>query len=190
MFLGLAGLTVPAGELGRACLGGQPVQEDEFTFYADQVRTDVASRFMRENGIRQSDGFWTTPINGVSPEEILEKETLRAIARTRALQQLAVDRGLLEQVMDYRQLVAEFHAENQRRKEMKERGEIFYGPVQFRQDIWFKVWFEQLFKALQKAAVTADGPSTDRGPAEARAKAEIERQLEARVLKLIESPNP
>jgi hypothetical protein len=172
ILLCLPGVDASAGQTGRASLAGQPVHEAEFAFYADQLRTEVASRFMREHGTGQSEAFWETPVDGISPQAVLEKEVLRAIARDRALQELAVEKGLLEEVLDYPQLVAAFHAENQRRRSMKDRGEVFYGPVQFRQDVWFKVWFGQLFKALQKVDP------------------EIEPQLDARVAHLLNPSIP
>lgn len=145
---GLAGFQSLAEDSGSDCDGGLPVQADELAFYVEQLRTDVASRLMREHGLQQSEAFWTTPVNGVSPEAVLRAEALRAIGRAREIQELAVSEGILAEVKSYPQLVEAFHTENQRRKAMKACGEVFYGPVQYRQDVWFKVWFEQLNKAL------------------------------------------
>lgn len=157
----------------KAVVGGHPVDTDEFAFYADPLRTEVASRLMREHGLEQSDDFWTTPVNGVSPEAVLRAEILRAIARARAIQELALRYGIITEVKTYPQLVEAFHAENRRRKAMKARGEVFYGPVQFRLDVWVKVWFEQLVKALQK-----------------NGGADIDQELEALVLTYLETPTP
>jgi hypothetical protein len=156
-----------------AVVGGHAVDADEFAFYADQLRTEVASRIMREHGLEQSATFWSTPVNGVSPEAVLHAEILHAIARARAIQELAVNAGIIDEMKSFPQLVEAFHAENQRRKAMKERGEIFYGPVQYRLDVWVKVWFEQLLKALQKTV----------GP-------DIDQELEALMLTYLETPNP
>ena len=148
-----SGVDVQAGENNRPRLGGEPVCADELAFYEAQLRTEVASRLMLEHGLQMADTFWTTPIDGVTPLEVLEAETLSAIEHARAVQQRAVEAGILDEAKTYRQLVEAFHAENQRRKELKEGGEVFYGPVRFRQEVWFDVWFEQLAKALEKAAV-------------------------------------
>jgi hypothetical protein len=91
-------------------LAGQPVLEEEYTFYMEQLRTEVASRFMREHGVEQSEAFWKTPIGGKSPEDLLQEATLRAIARHRVLLQLGVESGILKKVLRYPELVSLFHA--------------------------------------------------------------------------------
>ncbi|MEX0325030.1 MAG: hypothetical protein AB3N33_02960 [Puniceicoccaceae bacterium] len=143
-----------AGETVVAILGGQPVFEDEYRFHEERVKTNVASRIMRLHGVDMSPDFWTTEVDGVTPGETLKNEALRSIARFRVVQTLAVEQGLLEAVMSYRDMITAFHEENLRRKEMKEAGEIFYGPVQFRKDVYISVRLEQLTRALQKAALS------------------------------------
>lgn len=139
-----------AEDASVASLEGKPVYADEYAFYADRLKASVASRLMQEHGVRQSAEFWNTPLAGVRPADVLREEALRAIARDRMLQRLAVEAGLLPGVKTYRQLVADFHAENRRRQEMKERGEVFYGPSRFRQEVWFTVYFDQLSRMLRK----------------------------------------
>ena len=93
---------------------------------------------------------------------------LRAIARDRALQQLATEEGLLAQPMDFPQRVRAFHQENARRREMKASGEVFYGPIQYRMDVWFAIREEQLVRALEKQARADHGEAGARSEVAAR----------------------
>jgi hypothetical protein len=70
--------------------------------------------------------------------------------RWRAIQELALEHGIIDRVKSYDELVDAFHQENQRRARMKERGEIFYGPVRFRKEVWFEVWYEQLSREIER----------------------------------------
>lgn len=70
--------------------------------------------------------------------------------RWRAIQELALEHGIIDRVKSYEELVDAFHQENQRRAEMKARGEIFYGPVRFRKEVWFEVWHEQLSREIER----------------------------------------
>lgn len=130
-------------------IGGESVCADEFAFYERSLRSVVAARLMREHGLRPSPEFWSAEVGGVSAAGLLRQETIAAIARARAIQKLAAEAGLIDGVRPYRQLVEAFHEENRRRKEMKERGEVFYGPVRFRQEVWFEVWLDQLVRELR-----------------------------------------
>lgn len=145
-----------------AGLAGRPVPADEYAFHADQLRTEVASRLMAKHGVTMSPGFWTTELDGVKPEDVLRAETLRRIARFQVVQELALENGLIEAVLDYAGMLAAFNEENLRRREMKEAGEVFYGPVQFRQDVYFNVRLEQLVRGLQKAGVARDADLDDK----------------------------
>ena len=144
-----------------AGLAGRPVPADEYAFHADQLRTEVASRLMAKHGVTMYPGFWTTELDGVKPEDVLRAETLRRIARFQVVQELALENGLIEAVLDYAGMLAAFNEENLRRREMKEAGEVFYGPVQFRQDVYFNVRLEQLVRGLLKIKRTQEGTTGD-----------------------------
>lgn len=130
-------------------IAGEPVCRDEYAFYESSIRSEVAAWLMREHGLRPSPEFWSSEVGGASVGWILRRETIAAIARARAVQELAAEAGLIDGVRPYRQLVEAFHEENRRRKQMRERGEVFYGPVRFRQEVWFEVWQDQLVRELR-----------------------------------------
>ena len=180
-------LSACAGRAETAQLAGEPVSPDEYAFYAGPLRTQVASRLMREHGVGPTAEFWTTEFDGVSAGETLHQETLRAIARARVVQRLAFRNGLLGEVKSHRQLVEAFHAENRRRAEMKARGEVFYGPVAFRQDVWFQVWFRQVEKALQRHALQAMALASPGPKDEAAAAEEVEKEIQTAVSELLGS---
>ena len=162
-------------------LAGAPVYADEFTFHADQLRAEVASRLMKQHGVQQTPDFWSTKLNGVTPEETLRNESLRSIARFRVVQKMAFEEGLIEGVLSYREMCTALLQENLRRKEMKAAGKVFYGPVKFRQDVYFEVRMEQLTRGLQKVIGTRN-PDIN----EAEAKSRLEEILGRRIAFLLE----
>ena len=170
-----------AGEPLIAELAGAPVYADEFTFHADQLRAEVASRLMKQHGVQQTPDFWSTKLNGVTPEETLRNESLRSIARFRVVQKMAFEEGLIEGVLSYREMCTALLQENLRRKEMKAAGKVFYGPVKFRQDVYFEVRMEQLTRGLQKVIGTRN-PDIN----EAEAKSRLEEILGRRIAFLLE----
>jgi hypothetical protein len=149
--LGLPSFSVEGTGEGEevAILGSGPVFKDEYEFYSSKLRTSVASRFMREHGVEMSPDFWSTEAGGETPANALKTATLKEISRARAIQELAVEAGLIESTQTYGEIVAELLAENRKRQAMRERREVFYGPVSFRQDAYFEIKFDQLQKALE-----------------------------------------
>jgi len=183
--LALGGAVAYAEDAPVALIGDHPVYADEYAFHSSRLRTEVASRLMREHGVTMAPGFWTTPVDGVTPEDALKQETLRLIARFRVVQELAVGEGLLANVKSYRQLVEDFHQENLRRREMKAKGEIFYGPVQFRQEVWFDIWLEQVIRAMQKKLLNDPAYLETHDNGEAAARQCIEERIESRTRQLL-----
>lgn len=171
-----------ADEAGVVFLGGEPVYIDEYAFHESRLRTAVAGRFLRKHGWQMSADFWTTRPNGLSPTEVLREEVLRSLARTRMVQELAVERGILREAMTHRQWVDFLEAENSRRRDLKASGQILYGPVVFRQDTYYQIWFEQIMQALQKDLLD-QWPSgeTSRSEREAAVRKQIEKTVEVRV---------
>ena len=167
-----------AGEPLIAELAGAPVYADEFTFHADQLRAELASRLMKQHGLQQTPDFWSTKLNGVTPEETLRDETLRSIARFRVVQNMAFEEGLIEGVLSYREMGTALLQENLRRKEMKAAGKVFYGPVKFRQDVYFEVRLEQLTRALQKKARSED-PDLDETAIKTRLEQIINKRIDS-----------
>jgi hypothetical protein len=142
-----------------AFFGSGPVFADEFAFYSARLRTSVASRLMRKHGVEMTAGFWSTQLGEATPEEHVCQAALEEIARSRAIQSLAVEAGLIEAAQSFNEIVAEWESENENRKAMKARGEVFYGPVNFSQEAYFTIKFDQLLKALELSA--GDGTATD-----------------------------
>lgn len=106
-------------------------------------------------------------------------DTLQAIARARAVEQLALQEGLISEARSFPELIKEFHEENRRRSEMKERGEVFYGPVRFRKEVWFEIRQQQLVKALEKRVISTLADFLTRSQREAIAREQVEQRIQA-----------
>lgn len=114
-------------------------------------------------------------------------ESPQALARYQAIQEVAVRFSLLDTVRTYPQLVEAFHEENRRRAAMKARGEVIYGPVQFRQEVWFAVWEDQLFRALCRQAPVPGGQHLSRPEREAIARDWVQEELTRETGRILES---
>ena len=146
-----------------AALQASPVGADEYAFYAAQERTGVISRFLGAGLVLDAPDFWVRPVEGVSAREALHAATLRRLARLRVLQALGCEAGLLERPLTHAELLARGAEENARRAAMKARGEVFYGPVAFREDRFLKLWSDRLFAALvAHHAAAATVPEAER----------------------------
>ena len=156
-----ATLRAGAGEATVAHPAGMTACPEEFHFYQSRLQTHVAG------------------------DEELQRETWQAIARARAIQELAVSLGILDSVSTWPDLVQEFNAGNLRREQMKARGEVFYGPVRFRQEVWFAVWQEQLIQAIRQHAPGARDPQIPRPEREAAAREWTEARIRAAAGRLL-----
>lgn len=131
--------------------------------------------------------FYRTLARSETPGTPTEHRILYTIARDRAIQLIAVEQGILEVVSDFSALGHAFREENRRRRDLKERGEVFYGPVQYRKDVWFGVWFDQLRKVLERDARARDFPDLPRPDGEARARAAVAERVESAATQLLNS---
>ena len=177
----LAGFPLAGNAYGEqvAMLGDEAVFGDEFEFYTNRLRTSVASRLMREHNVKIRPDFWSTELDGTTPTQVLKNETLQEIARDRAIQMLAAEAGLIESAQTYHEIVVELEAENESRKTRKARGEVFYGPVAFRQDAYFEIKFDQLVKALERhESEPGERPGTS-------TKITVQKKLEERIAAIL-----
>lgn len=151
-----------------ATLSALSVEADAYAFYAAQERSGVLSRFLSAGLAADAADFWTQEVNGITPQEALRVATLRRLAQLEVLQSLGCEAGLLERPLTHTELLARCAGENERRAAMKARGEVFYGPVSFREEIFVKLWSDRLFAALvaHRASVSADFAGRDQVRAE------------------------
>jgi hypothetical protein len=126
--------------LDVATVNGEPVTVREFDRFVRKGRARVFSHFAAKYGMKDHKGFWSTPVDGVAPIDMLRKMAMDECVRVKVQLIMARDKGILDDV-SYAAFLKRLDEENRRRKAAKDRGEVIYGPVEYSEDTGFAHWF-------------------------------------------------
>lgn len=119
-----------------ATVNEEPISYKEFTLKLADNRAMISSYFNQKYNISYSEDFWTSQFNDEVPIEILKETTLRQLVNIKIEQQLAVKKGLLED-LSYSSFVNKLKIENRNRKKAIDNNEPIYGPEQYGEHQYF-----------------------------------------------------
>lgn len=129
-------------------VNGLDVTREELVLLAADERTTVVDFFVRTYGAEIDEAFWQRDFSGDSPAKRLLRRTIHRAVGLKIQEKLSEELGLRAGV-SYESFVAAWNAENARRSEAKERGEVIYGPEQYSLD----AFFYQDIKSLELALI-------------------------------------
>ena len=128
-------------------VNGEVVEDEEIEIHAAFQEQETMDTFVRKYHAVPGEGFWQHSFEGDVPMEQLSKWTVYRAVWSRLAQEMAVEYGLRESVglLDKKEKLRE---ENQRRLELKEKGEEIFGPDQYSLGEFYQVDEQSLELAL------------------------------------------
>lgn len=106
------------------------ITKAEFAFYQEQMKNSVRNYYQSQYGRTIGSKDWDTPVDGMTPKEYLKEIARKECLRIKALFILANAKGVIDYV-DYDDFIKHWHAENKKRKQAIEAGEVVYGLTEF-----------------------------------------------------------
>ncbi len=113
-----------------------PVTAEELLLAVQACRSEVISYYYTTYGITDSPEFWVTEVDGQTPRRRLLETAVRRAARYKAEQLMMQDAGIVSDI-SWAAFQKEFLAENERRLEAVQKGEVVYGPKQYTEYDYF-----------------------------------------------------
>ena len=111
-------------------VNGEVVEDEEIEIHAALQEQETIDEFVRKYHAVPGEGFWQHSFEGNVPMEQLLKWTVYRVVWSRLAQEMAVEYGLRASagLEDKKEKLRE---ENQRRLELKKKGEEIFGPDQY-----------------------------------------------------------
>ncbi|WP_438444111.1 peptidyl-prolyl cis-trans isomerase [Gorillibacterium sp. sgz5001074] len=139
----------PAGGDIAAAVDGEPLTVQELRLHMAEQRARVSAYFNAAYQAEESPAFWTTSYGGEIPLEKLKKEALAAAARSKIPMLLAKREGIVADI-SYAAFLQGFQSENERRAAAKKNRQPLYGPEQYRESEYYRVYQSNVTGELQK----------------------------------------
>lgn len=97
-------------------INGEDVTQSEKDYFLTKLRPEVISEYIFNYGIEFDENFWTTPVDGKTPEEYLESLVENEILKAKVQLILCKEKGVYEDIsFDYLYNKAvEFNKENEK----------------------------------------------------------------------------
>ncbi len=128
-------------------IDGKAVAEEELLILGALQEKEIVDEFVRKYRAVPGEGFWQHSFEGDIPIKHLLKWTVYRAVWVRLAQEMAVEQGLRSAagLEDKKEKLRE---ENQRRLELKEKGEDIYGPDQYTLEAFYPIDEQSLELAL------------------------------------------
>jgi len=133
-----------------ATVNGEPVTSREFRRAMLRFRTRVRRSFPDEQSIYTGLGLQNTGYEDEVSIQRLRQLALEACVRRKVEWLLARDLGLAEKDISDGRFLERLAEENTRRKEALRRGEVIYGPTQYREDVYWGYVHDELVRKLKE----------------------------------------
>ena len=132
-----------------------PVSRDEFLYVMKKESSSVAGSYMAKYKAEYDEGFWEEKHGDAkeTPLEKLKKTALSELEKTKHLQFLAQESGIIDEIKEFGQLKGELAEVNAERAKTKSENGILHGPLQFTFDIYYRMTNNNLEYALKKGLV-------------------------------------
>ncbi len=132
-----------------ATVNGDPVYTEEFRERLLMQKVPVQKYFEKKYGIQAGNDFWEDNFEGENPSKKAKDMALNECVRIKVEQQLARDKGLLEDI-SYPAFLKQLEKENKRRKKAVENNEIIYGPVEYQKNVYYEYLYSNMKIALKE----------------------------------------
>ena len=131
------------------------VSRDEFLYVMKKESSSVAGSYMTEYKAEYDEGFWEKKHGNAkeTPLEKLKKTALAELEKTKHLQFIARETGIIDEIKAFGQLKGELSEVNAERAKTKSENGILHGPLQFTFDIYYRMTNNNLEYALKKGLV-------------------------------------
>jgi hypothetical protein len=138
-----------------ATVNGIPVSRAEFLYVMKKESSSVAGSYMTEHRVEYDEGFWEKKHGDAkeTPLEKLKKTALAELEKTKHLQFLAQESGIIDEIKAFGELKGELAEVNAERAKTKSENGILHGPLQFTFDIYYRMTNNNLEYALKKGLV-------------------------------------
>lgn len=134
LVLGIGGLSVKGQKIAE--VEGYKISQQELELVRQKHKANVANEFVVDKGIIYDEDFWTTPVEGVTPQAVLDRKALEECIAIKKMQVLALEWGLEEDI-SYQAFEKKLEEENIRRQEKLSRGEVVYGPKVYQRQEYY-----------------------------------------------------
>ncbi|HHW00179.1 MAG TPA: hypothetical protein GXX36_11555 [Clostridiaceae bacterium] len=113
-----------------ALIENEPVTVKEFRHYILEERGAVIEYFRNKYGVQDDPDFWSSSYNGENPSEVVKRNAINEIKRTKVQLLMAQKEGIIENI-SYESLLREMEKENKKRKEAIEKKQIIFGLKEY-----------------------------------------------------------
>jgi len=130
-------------------INGENISEEEFAFFMKANRALCYSYFYTEHNVSQNPEFWTSSYSGERPIDYIRNKTLEILTEVKINLILARELGIIDDV-SFKAFLYRFEQENKRRKAAIDKGELIYGPKEYKLESYFSYWYSNILISLRK----------------------------------------
>ncbi|MDQ6423639.1 peptidylprolyl isomerase [Paenibacillus sp. LHD-117] len=130
-------------------INGEEVSAEEYRKLLDENRAYTFSYFKKNYGVDHSSDFWESRYGNEKPIDVIRKKTFEDLVRLKVQQILAKQKGVVKDI-SYSRFLSILEEENSRRKEAVQKGQVIYGPEQYRERDYYRTTFDNLKYELKK----------------------------------------
>jgi hypothetical protein len=126
------------------------VEPTELTFAMNQSRQTVFDYFNKKYDAQMSSNFWQTTFNNEIPYNRLKNIAFKNIKQWKSIQLLALEYGITDNVLSFVQLMRKRKEINQQRVLDKSNKKVVFGPVEYSQRTFHRLYMNNLTYALRQ----------------------------------------
>lgn len=126
-----------AGDRKIALVNGDAVYEEEFRERLLMQQIPVQQYFKEKYQANMEEDFWHNSYGGEKPLKKAKEMALEEYVRIKVEQQLARDKGIVEDI-SYSAFLKGLEQENKRRKKAVENNEVIYGPIEYQKNVYYE----------------------------------------------------
>lgn len=139
----LAAVLLAWGNKNIITINGIPVEKDEIIMYIQDERADICSWFYRNyQADCNAEDFWEKEYEGTTPAGKLSEAVIQKLKEAKTAQQQMKEEGFVETV-SFQELEKLMDAENQKRRQAEEEGQVIYGNSQFSMEQYYNWYYSQ-----------------------------------------------
>ncbi|MDF3058157.1 MAG: hypothetical protein K0R17_2372 [Rariglobus sp.] len=128
----------------------EPVSAREYKLVMERQVAGVYGLFKERHNLEDHAGYWSEASGPEGPLARLRQVVREELVRIKVHQGIARQRGLVEKTA-YADFQRDYLAENARRQEAHARGQVIYGPPQYRETAYYYIKLGDLIYKVQQA---------------------------------------
>ncbi|WP_242206081.1 hypothetical protein [Aestuariivivens insulae] len=127
----------------------EPIVRSEFNFFKQKVRTNVISYYKNNYNLDVIQDFWNQTYGNEEPKATLEQFALDAAIENK-IQNIILKTYGIRDTIDFHSFKESLQKENERRKEVLDRGGIIYGPKNYSQQVYYSYLLSNAILTLKR----------------------------------------